>query len=140
MKYRVCFVSNSSSSSFIISFDESAKETLISQNGAKVIYAVADFIREMRKKYETYGESTHVEAEGKESIYEYIKNAYGNYDKDFVDRVGEFLDKYPEQEKMLLQIEYTDSLMRRMLLNLIHMGLVNVLEDKYAMEELERNY
>ena len=51
MKIRNGYVSNSSSSSFIISYDPDAKAILRSESGIEIEYTVRNFIEEMDKKY-----------------------------------------------------------------------------------------
>jgi hypothetical protein len=132
MKIRANYVSNSSSSSYIISYDPDAKALLTSENGLTIEYKVSDFINEMRKKYEIHSESTMVEREGSDAIYSYAKEWWGEEElKD----LKEFLDKNPEFHKMDLQIEYQDSLMKKMLLNLYKLNLIDVYAEEYAMRD-----
>lgn len=132
MKIRMSYVSNSSSSSFVVSYDEDAQEILISKNGTKIVYSVKELIDTIRNKIEIHSESTYMEREGSSVIYEYAQE---NYDENYVKRLKEFLDKNPEQCKAEFQIEYQDKYTKRMLLNLMNMGLIDVFADKYALRD-----
>ena len=130
MKIRNGYVSNSSSSSFIISYNPDAKVLLRSESGIEIEYRVRDFIEEMDKKYEIHSESTMIERTGSACIYEYAKEWW---EEEQLKELKEFLDKNPDYHKMELQIEYGDRMMKTYLLNLYKLGLVDVYADEYAM-------
>jgi hypothetical protein len=132
MKIRSNYVSNSSSSSFIVSYDENAKEILISQNGTKIIYSVKDFIDEIDSKYEIHGDSTMMERKGADAIYNYAKEWWSEKD---LKELKAFLDKNPEHHKAEFQIEYCDKRIKKQLLNLMKMGLIDVYADEYALRD-----
>jgi hypothetical protein len=132
MKIRLNYVSNSSSSSYIISYDPSAKSILKSENGIEIEYKVQDFINEMEKRYEIHSESTMIERCGSDTIYEYAEEWW---DKEELKELKEFLDKNPEYHKMELQIEYSDTLMKHYLFNLYKLKLIDVYADEYAMRD-----
>ena len=130
MKIRNGYVSNSSSSSFIISYDPNAKAILRSESGIEIEYTVRNFIEEMDKKYEIHSESTMIERTGSACIYEYAEEWCS---QEYLKELKEFLDKNPEHHKMELQIEYSDTMMKSYLLNLYKLGLIDVFADEYAM-------
>lgn len=132
MKIRSNYVSNSSSSSFIISYDPEAKEILKSKNGTEIIYSIKDFMDEMEYKYEVHSESTMLFEKGAKAIYDHAKEWW--YDED-LKSLKEFLDKNPEHYKARLQIEYCDGRLKRYLLNLMKMGLVDVYADEYDLRD-----
>ena len=132
MKVRSGYVSNSSSSSFLISYKEGAGEILKSANGTEINYSVEALLGEIRGRYEIHSDSTMLEAEGTASVLDYIQD---NYCDDTVKEMKEFIDKYPNENKALLQIEYGDKFIKKMLLNLIHMGLVHVWADEYDLRD-----
>lgn len=132
MKIRTNYVSNSSSSSFIISYNPEAKTILKSDNGVEIEFKVIDFINEIRNKYEDYGECTMINREGSDSIYSY--NAEW-WEEGAVKELKDFLDKNPQDYKIELQISYNDKFIKKTLLNLHKLGLVDVLADEYAMRD-----
>lgn len=132
MKIRNGFVSNSSSSSFLISFKDGAYEILKSANGTEIKFGIDDLLDEIRKRYEIHSDSTILEAEGTASVWNYIQDKYCD---DTVKEMKEFIDKYPEENKALIQIEYGDKFIKKALLNLIHIGLVHVLADEYDLRD-----
>ena len=132
MKVRNGYVSNSSSSSFIVSYDPNAKEILKSKNGTEIIYCPQDLIDEIDAKYEIHSESTMMERKGSAAIYEYAKEWW---DEDSLKELKEFLDKNPEHHKAEFQIEYGDTRLKRMLINLMKMGLMDVFADEYDLRD-----
>lgn len=132
MKVRAGYVSNSSSSSFIISYNPEAKTILKSDNGVEIEFRVIDFINEIRNKYDDYGECTMINREGSDSIYSY--NAEW-WEEETVKELKNFLDKNPQDYKMELQINYNDKFIKKTLLNLHKLGLIDVLADEYAMRD-----
>lgn len=132
MKIRNGYVSNSSSSSFLISYKDGAGEILKSANGTEIKYSVESLLEEIRKRYEIHSDSTMMEAEGTASVLNYIQDHYCN---DTVREMKKFIDKYPDENKALFQIEYGDKFIKKTLLNLIHMGLVKVWADEYDLRD-----
>ena len=132
MKVRTNYVSNSSSSSFIISYNPEAKTILTSPNGIEIEYKVKDFIQLLEKQNDWCGEATQIEREGSSCIYEYAKEWW---DEENLKDLKEFLDKNPEQYKMELRINYYDKNIKKNLLNLNKLGLVDVYADEYAMRD-----
>lgn len=132
MKIRSGYVSNSSSSSFLISYKDGAGEILKSANGTEIKYGIDALLDEIRGRYEIHSDSTMLEAEGTASVWDYIQDHYCD---DTVKEMKEFIDKYPNENKALLQIEYGDKFIKKMLLNLIHMGLVKVWADEYDLRD-----
>ena len=132
MKIRTNYVSNSSSSSFIISYDPEAKTILKSENGVEIVFSVREFVDEMESKYETHSESTYVERCGSAAIYEYAQEWWGEEE---LKELKAFLDKNPEYHKLDFQINYDDTHIKKWLLNLYKLGLVDVYADEYAMRD-----
>ena len=132
MKIRINYVSNSSSSSYVISYKENAIAILKSENGIEIEYKVSDFIREMEEKYETHSESTYVVCFGSKEIYEEAKEWW---DAEDLKELKEFLDKNPDEKKMKLQINYRDNFMKKTLLNLYKLGLIDVFADEYDLRD-----
>ena len=132
MKVRSNYVSNSSSSSFIVSYNPEAKEILKSKNGTEIIFCPKDLIDEIDEKYETHSECTMMNRKGAATIYEYAKEWW---DEDSLKELKEFLDKNPEHYKAEFQINYDDTRLKRKMLNLIKMGLMEVFADEYALRD-----
>lgn len=130
MKVRSNYVSNSSSSSFIVSYDPEAKEILTSKNGTKIVYSVKDLIDEIDNAYESHSECTMMNRKGSSTIYDYAKEWW---DEDSLKELKEFLDKNPEHYKAEFQINYDDTRIKKKLLNLMKMELIDVLADEYAL-------
>ena len=132
MKVRNGYVSNSSSSSFIVSYNPEAKEILKSKNGTEIIFCPKDLIDEIDDKYETHSECTMMTRKGADAIYEYAKEWW---DENDLKELKEFLDKNPEYHKAEFQINYDDTRIKRKLLNLIKMGLMDVYASEYALRD-----
>ena len=128
MKIRECYVSNSSSSSFIISYDPESKAILRSDNGVEIVCFTKDFIREMDSKNDIHGESSCIERAGYEDIYEYAKEWWEEKE---LKELKNFLDKNPNNHKLEIQISYDDSYLKRWMLSLYKLGLLDV----YAEED-----
>ena len=132
MKIRSNYVSNSSSSSFIVSYEPNAKEILVSKNGTKIVYSVEDLINEIDNRIETHSESTYMLRKGSAAIYEYAEDWWS---EDDIKELKDFLDKNPDYHKAEFQINYDDSHLKRKLLNLMKMGLVDVFASEYDLRD-----
>jgi hypothetical protein len=132
MKIRSNYVSNSSSSSFIVSYEPNAKEILVSKNGTKIVYSVEDLIDEIDNRIETHSESTYMLRKGSAAIYEYAEDWCS---EDYIKELKDFLDKNPDYHKAEFQINYDDSHLKRKLLNLMKMGLVDVFASEYDLRD-----
>jgi hypothetical protein len=105
MKIRTNYVSNSSSSSFIVSYDRNAKEILTSMNGTKIEIKPQFLIDELEKMYETHSECTMMIRQGSSAIYNDAKEWW---DEECLKELKNFLDKNPEHCKAEFQINYDD--------------------------------
>ena len=132
MKIRTNYVSNSSSSSYIVSYDENAEEIIKSKNGTLIKIRPKDLIDEIEDKYETHSECTMMERKGSDAIYTYAKEWW---DEESLKDLKEFLDKNPDYIKAEFQINYYDKKIKRELLNLMKMGLIDVYADEYALRD-----
>jgi hypothetical protein len=132
MKMRINYVSNSSSSSFIVSYDKNAKEILKSKNGTEIIYVVQELINEIDEKYEIHSESTMMKRKGAKEIYEYAKEWWS---EESLQELKKFLDKDPDYYKAEFQIEYCDRKIKKKLLTLYKMGLIEIFANEYDLRD-----
>ena len=129
MKLRTNYVSNSSSSSFIVSYQPD-KKIILKHKENEIEFNVKDFMNEIESKYESHSECTMMLEKGAKAIYEEAKEWW---DEDDLKQLKIFLDKNPDDLKVHFQINYDDTRIKKKLLNLMKMGLIDVLADEYAL-------
>ena len=136
MKIRSNYVSNSSSSSFIISYNPE-KKFIMECNNRKIEFNVKDFINEIDSKYETHSECTMMLEKGAKYIYEEAKLWW---DEDELKKLKMFLDKNPDDYKVHLQVNYDDVFIRKYLISLIKLGIVEIFENEYTEYDLREDF
>lgn len=117
MKCRIGYVSNSSSSSFILCYDVKPGFSYLSDDGYSTI-SIDDFILSLRmfQNDDPDSERTQVCSIGKHNSIAYIKERFWSYEDnltDLVKKVKPFLDKY--DKTVVIQISYDDDIVRHIL-------------------------
>lgn len=137
MKIRTNYVSNSSSSSFIISYNPDAKIKLTSENDKTIDFNIKDFINEIDSKYETHSECTLMLEKGAKAIYEYAEEWW---DENELKRLKDFLDENPEDHKIHFQINYDDTFIRKYFIMLVELGIVKIFTDEDTEYDLRKDF
>jgi hypothetical protein len=104
MKIRTGFISNSSSSSFIIAYK---KERNVCSRCGRSDPNIIQILREMNSKYE----DTELRIEGKKEVIEYIKENWSNE----TEKVIKKIENTKNMEIALIYISYHDTVLRKLL-------------------------
>lgn len=134
MKLRIGFVSNSSSSSFIIAFDYADTKTVKLEDGSTLTFDVQTFIDAMKAKWEIHSESTFIREETEQVILEHTDY----WEKEAVEELKKFFKKNQGKEFIDLQIEYQDHATRKWFNLLRKVGLIDFFDyfgDEYLKED-----
>ena len=135
MKTRSDYVSNSSSSSFILMYNDDSKMVMGGRRcgSPKVDFTVADLIGFIEHSPNYCSECTEVVANGIENVESYLTErdpyGYSNYDEEYssgiLKKMQSFKDKY--NEAMIIRVEYDDKIARKLIEAFINSGeMLNV--------------
>lgn len=135
MKIRASYVSNSSSSSYVVVFRPEAKlEASLPDGSRKEIMTADQFIEKIYEdgwKNGSYAEATQIHARGKEQVKEYLGDRENFYNEEWADGIIAKIDsevEYPDAAA--LEISYSDRLTKTILDCLVATGAVKVLDDE----------
>lgn len=136
MKQRTGFVSNSSSSSYIIAYENNASETIVSKNGTKIVFSVDAFIKWVEKQSWrcTCSDDTEIHSRDIDEIIS-IAEEDKKYNEDYYKEKMDFLMKNKEKNFVDFDIAYSDVEIKQYLLTLIKLGLLEVFADESALKE-----
>lgn len=123
MKTRNGYVSNSSSSSFIVMYNDGSKLVMKgSKRGSKKFdFTIQDFIDMVEHSPDYSSDCTGIVADGIENVESYLteKDSYGcsncdeEWSKEILDRMSRNRDKF--SEAMIVRVAYDDKFVRKML-------------------------
>lgn len=133
MKIRASYVSNSSSSSFIVLYNAGNVE-FKSDNGAKFIFSVPKMIRFIENKNVYASEQTEIMANGKENILEYLKDS-GYMTKEELAEYEKMLTDVNYKNCIMFHVSYHDNETMMFLRAMIDSGKVKVV---YSSENMEK--
>lgn len=137
MKIRKGYVSNSSSSSFIIAYNDKKVE-FKSENGGVIRFGPHDFYDHLQSCSGSNSESTQLEANGKDNILSAI-NDWSSYSvsdgKDYYKDLKESIKNSDEENIIMFDIGYHDELSMVFLKALLGDGAVRLL---HSSEDAEK--
>lgn len=136
MKQRTGYVSNSSSSSYIIAYENNASETIVSKNGTKIVFSVDTFIKWVEKQSWrcTCSDDTEIHSQDIDEIIS-IAEEDKKYNEDYYKEKMDFLMKNKGKNFVDFDIAYSDVEIKQYLLTLIKLGLLEVFADESALKE-----
>ncbi len=141
MKSRMGYVSNSSSSSFIIMYNDDSK-LLMHGRGKKTSvefeFTIGDMLDVVEHSPDYHSDSTQLVADGMENVIDYVTekdySGYSRYDEKYSDAIMKKInankDKY--SEAAILRVEYSDKLVRNLLEAFIKSGEIIEIDSEEA--------
>jgi len=149
MKLRTGFVSNSSSSSFLVMYNEDSRLVLKSPRARKgrhvedVAFRFEDFLRLAEAHDSCDTESTCVKADGYDSVMDYLTEtgSFGLYsfDESYVEKTTKMLRSNHRKfaEAAYIQIVYSDKMVRKILKAFVDSGEVLLVDgdDRVEVDE-----
>ena len=136
MKIRTNYVSNSSSSSFIVSYQPD-KKIILKHKENEIEFNVKDFMNEIESKYESHSECTMMLEKGAKAIYEEAKEWW---DEDDLKQLKIFLDKNPDDLKVHFQINYDDIFIRKYFISLVKLGIIDIFYNEDTEYDLREDF
>ena len=109
-------MSNSSSSSFVIAYDEDAELKFVECDMSFTVEDFMDFIDRSTRDWSS--DETCVSANGEENVYDYEKSRLSGYDIDedrkYMKELEEFMESNKGKEFSVIRISYHDDFVRKM--------------------------
>ena len=116
MKLRSGYVSNSSSSSFVIAYDEDAELKFAECDMSFTVEDFMDFIDRSTRNWSS--DETCVSANGEENVYDYEKSRLSGYDinedRKYMKELEDFMESNKGKEFSVIRISYHDDFVRKM--------------------------
>ncbi|MFA6889890.1 MAG: hypothetical protein WCQ80_02580 [Bacilli bacterium] len=136
MKTRIGYVSNSSSSSFIIAYNDKKIE-FKSEHGGVISLSPHDFYFYINSLSNSFGDATEIEAVGKDNVLSSINSwsEWSNSGEDYNKDLKELIKKSPEDYITMFSISYHDALPMMLLKALLSDGAIRLL---YSSEDREK--
>ena len=138
MKTRSGYVSNSSSSSFIVMYNNDSKMVMKGRKkgSPSVDFTIQDFIDLIEHSPNYRSDCTEIIADGIENVESYLTekdySGYSRYDKEYANKIIEKMnankDKY--NEAAIFRVEYDDKFVRKLLEAFINSGEMLSLEEE----------
>jgi len=128
MKIRTNYVSNSSSSSFIIAYNDKKVE-FKSENGGVIRFSPHDFYSYLDSLHSNYSDSTQLDAVGKDNVL-YMINDWSTWSSSSEDNykdLKELIKKSHEDYMIMFSISYHDKLSMILLNALLSDGAIRLL-------------
>lgn len=116
MKIRNSYVSNSSSSSYIIAYDKDAE---LKFSDCEISFTMDDFMDFIDRQTRNWSsDETCISANGDENVYDYEKSRLSGYDidedKKYMDELEKFMDDNKGREFSVIRISYHDDFVKKM--------------------------